>query len=122
LKNFIKKKWFLLVLGFSGMLVIGMWLKIEYYGWYSVAMPRIIQSIISIIELPAFVISAVIGGNPDYPVFAVYYPLLFLTFVLLFSGLVGLVRFASKHAHNSRFLQKKQKGGQGADRKIQQVK
>jgi archaellum biogenesis protein FlaJ (TadC family) len=97
-----------------------MWLKIEYYGWYSAAIPRIIQSIISIIELPAFVISAIIGGNPDYPIFFVYYPLLILTFVLVFSGLVGLIRFASKQAHNSRFLQKKQKGGQGSGRNMEQ--
>ncbi|MGZ3513774.1 MAG: hypothetical protein ACXU93_07495 [Thermodesulfobacteriota bacterium] len=100
MRGFLKNKWFFLVLGLSGMFVVGMWLKIEYYGWYSGAIPGIAQSIISIIELPAFVVSAIVGGNPDYPIFVIYYPLLFLTAVIIFSVLIGLFQFVSKHAHN----------------------
>jgi len=108
MRSFVKSRRFLLVLGLSGMFVVGMWLKIEYYDWYSVAIPRIVKCIISMIELPAFVVSAIIGGNPDYPFFVVYYPLLFLTSVFIFSGLIGLFRLVSKQVHSRRFLEKKE--------------
>jgi len=84
------------------MFVLGMWMKIEYYDWYAGAMPRIAKDIISAIELPAFVISAIIGGNPDYPIFIIYFPLLFLTAVIIISGLIGLFRFVSTHAHRKK--------------------
>jgi len=100
MKSFVKSKSFLLVLGFSAIFTIGMWLKIEYYGWYYETIPRNVRFVIWMIEFPAFLISAVIGGNPDFPVPFVYYPLLFLTYMLIFSALMGLFRIVSKHALN----------------------
>ena len=107
MRSFVKSRSFFLVLGLSAILVIGMWLlKWEYYDWYHVTIPANVQFVLSMIELPAFAISAAIGGNPDYPVFVVYYPLLFLTYMLIFLGLMGLFRVVSSLIRNSRLFGK----------------
>lgn len=95
MKSFFKSRVLFLVTGFSGMLVIVTYFHNKYLDWSPTGL-RILLFLIDLIQLPAFIIGALIRGNPDAPNVAIYYVSLFITYIVIFGGLIFLFQFVRK--------------------------
>ena len=99
MKNFIKCRLFFLCIGLSILLVSGTYLRNKYLYWVPPGL-RIPLLVFDLIQIPAFVIASMMGywihKNAHNPVVVAYYISLFMTYLLIFWGLIALFRFVNK--------------------------
>jgi hypothetical protein len=99
MKSIIKSRLFFLVIGISALLVIVTYLHGINLDWSPPGL-HIILFLLTLIQIPSFVIASVLGAlihkNPHNPVVVAYFISLFITYLLIFWGLIALFRFAHK--------------------------
>jgi len=105
MKRFLTFRLVFSVIGVSCVLMMATYLRNKYLYWTQAGL-QIPLSVLDLIQIPAFVIASIMGAlmnkNPHNPIVSAYYISLFITYVVIFGGLITLFRFARKHVHKIR--------------------